>query len=164
MADQDPVHGAFESNFDIPNYSKWYSIKWKPCMHSRPCPIVLFSKVTFAFMFLTISTCWNPWLIPDSGWKWWIAYRSRFSKKAHNWPRFQLLQRRNELPSFALLCQLHVRGSSHRCRLWMHTCWFSGLIASSQMREHVLYQQPSDVEDSAIPTTDSSTRCCGTTQ
>ena len=36
------------------------------------------SKVIFAFMFLTISTCWNPWLIPDSGWKWWIAYRSPF--------------------------------------------------------------------------------------
>ena len=36
-------------------------------------------KVIFAFMFLTISTCWNPWLIPDSGWKWWIAYRSKSS-------------------------------------------------------------------------------------
>ena len=66
--------------FVIANYSK----KRISCMQSRPCPNLLFSKVTFAFMFLTISTCWNPWLIPDSGWKWWIAYRSRFSKSAHN--------------------------------------------------------------------------------
>ena len=28
------------------------------------------------------------------------------------------------------LCQLHVRGS---CRLWMHSCRFSGLVASSQI-------------------------------
>jgi hypothetical protein len=25
------------------------------------------------------STCWNPWLIPDSGWKWWLAYRDAMS-------------------------------------------------------------------------------------
>jgi len=45
---------------------------------------ILFT-VTFAFMFLTISTCWNPWLIPDSGWKWWIAYRDAMSFRASHY-------------------------------------------------------------------------------
>lgn len=45
---------------------------------------VLFT-VTFAFMFLTISTCWNPWLIPDSGWRWWLAYRDAMSFRASHY-------------------------------------------------------------------------------
>jgi len=45
---------------------------------------ILFT-VIFAFMFLTISTCWNPWLIPDSGWKWWIAYRDAMSFRASHY-------------------------------------------------------------------------------
>jgi len=39
----------------------------------------------FSFMFLTISTCWNPWLIPDSGWKWWLAYRDAMSFRASHY-------------------------------------------------------------------------------
>merc|ERR1712083_1247527 len=45
---------------------------------------ILFT-VIFAFMFLTISTCWNPWLIPDSGWKWRIAYRDAMSFRASHY-------------------------------------------------------------------------------
>eukprot|EP00092_Neocalanus_flemingeri_P023063 GFUD01024999.1.p1 GENE.GFUD01024999.1~~GFUD01024999.1.p1 ORF type:complete len:544 (-),score=151.74 GFUD01024999.1:259-1890(-) len=45
---------------------------------------ILFT-VMFAFMFLTISTCWNPWLIPDSGWKWWLAYRDAMSFRASHY-------------------------------------------------------------------------------
>ena len=59
MADQDSIYGV--------------------CKYKKKSNYTLYLKVTFAFMFLTISTCWNPWLIPDSGWKWWIAYRSGFS-------------------------------------------------------------------------------------
>jgi hypothetical protein len=45
---------------------------------------ILFT-VSFSFMFLTISTCWNPWLIPDSGWKWWLAYRDAMSFRASHY-------------------------------------------------------------------------------
>jgi len=45
---------------------------------------ILFTMM-FAFMFLTISTCWNPWLIPDSGWKWWLAYRDAMSFRASHY-------------------------------------------------------------------------------
>jgi hypothetical protein len=31
--------------------------------------IKILLSLTYAFMFLTISTCWNPWLIPDGIWK-----------------------------------------------------------------------------------------------
>ena len=82
-------------------------------------------KVIFAFMFLTISTCWNPWLIPDSGWKWWIAYRSKFSKTSPAISELAL-QGCDELQGFALFCQLHVRGVPHCCRVRLHGCWLSG--------------------------------------
>merc|ERR550517_1921471 len=45
---------------------------------------ILFT-VIFAFMFLTISTCWNPWLIPNSGWKWRLAYRDAMSFRASHY-------------------------------------------------------------------------------
>jgi len=45
---------------------------------------ILFT-VIFAFMFLTISTCWNPWLIPNNGWKWWLAYRDAMSFRASHY-------------------------------------------------------------------------------
>jgi len=41
--------------------------------------------VFFSLMFLTISTCWNPWLIPDNSWKWWIAYRDAMSFRASHY-------------------------------------------------------------------------------
>jgi len=41
--------------------------------------------VFFAFMFLSISTCWNPWLIPDSSWRWWLAYRDAMSFRASHY-------------------------------------------------------------------------------
>ena len=39
----------------------------------------------FSFMFLTISTCWNPWLIPNDNWKWWLAYRDAMSFRASHY-------------------------------------------------------------------------------
>ena len=39
----------------------------------------------FAFMFLSISTCWNPWLIRNENWKWWIAYRDAMSFRASHY-------------------------------------------------------------------------------
>ena len=40
-------------------------------------------------LFLSIinifSTCWNPWLIPNNGWKWWIAYRDAMSFRASHY-------------------------------------------------------------------------------
>jgi len=47
--------------------------------------IKIIFTVIFAFMFLTISTCWNPWLIPNNGWKWWIAYRDAMSFRASHY-------------------------------------------------------------------------------
>jgi len=47
--------------------------------------IKIIFTVFFSFMFLTISTCWNPWLIPDSGWKWWLAYRDAMSFRASHY-------------------------------------------------------------------------------
>jgi len=41
--------------------------------------------VSFAFMFLTISTCWNPWLIPEHSWRWWLAYRDAMSFRASHY-------------------------------------------------------------------------------
>ena len=34
---------------------------------------------------LCFSTCWNPWLIPNNGWKWWIAYRDAMSFRASHY-------------------------------------------------------------------------------
>ena len=31
------------------------------------------------------STCWNPWLIPDHGWRWWLAYRDAMSFRASHY-------------------------------------------------------------------------------
>ena len=31
------------------------------------------------------STCWNPWLIPNNGWKWWLAYRDAMSFRASHY-------------------------------------------------------------------------------
>ena len=45
---------------------------------------IIFS-MAFGFMFLTISTCWNPWLIPDENWRWWIAYRDAMSFRASHY-------------------------------------------------------------------------------
>ena len=106
-------------------------------------------KVIFAFMFLTISTCWNPWLIPDSGWKWWIAYRSKFSKTSPAISELAL-QGCNELQGFALFCQLHVGGVSHCCRLRLHGCWLSG-----NFKINFVAVNPQQFF--------SPTRCCGTT-
>ena len=39
----------------------------------------------FACMFLSISTCWNPWLIPNENWKWWVAYRDAMSFRASHY-------------------------------------------------------------------------------
>ena len=36
-------------------------------------------------IFPCFSTCWNPWLIPDSGWKWWLAYRDAMSFRASHY-------------------------------------------------------------------------------
>ena len=31
------------------------------------------------------STCWNPWLIPNNGWKWWLAYRDAMLFRASHY-------------------------------------------------------------------------------
>ena len=31
------------------------------------------------------STCWNPWLIPNNGSKWWLAYRDAMSFRASHY-------------------------------------------------------------------------------
>eukprot|EP00094_Tigriopus_californicus_P007808 TCALIF_07520-PA protein Name:"Similar to PTGR1 Prostaglandin reductase 1 (Homo sapiens)" AED:0.13 eAED:0.13 QI:0/0.75/0.55/1/0.87/0.88/9/0/834 len=41
--------------------------------------------IVYGFMFLTISTCWNPWMIPDGVWRWWTAYRDAMSFRASHY-------------------------------------------------------------------------------
>ena len=85
---------SYEEYINIFKDPKW-NITWL---------IKILFTVMFAFMFLTIrlvellvellevtlpdlkcyncSTCWNPWLIPNNGWKWWLAYRDAMSFRA----------------------------------------------------------------------------------
>jgi len=66
------------------SYSEYLAIFKEPKFNLTWLFKILFT-VMFAFMFLTISTCWNPWLIPDSGWKWWLAYRDAMSFRASHY-------------------------------------------------------------------------------
>lgn len=66
------------------SFKEYYSIFKDPRWNITWLVKILFT-VMFAFMFLTISTCWNPWLIPDSGWKWWLAYRDAMSFRASHY-------------------------------------------------------------------------------
>jgi len=50
--------------------SRWCSLRW--------CYRIIFSMV-LAFFFLTVSTCWSQWFLPDSDWKWLMAYRDAMS-------------------------------------------------------------------------------------
>lgn len=74
---------------------------------------IIFTSM-FAFMFLTISTCWNPWLIPDSGWTWLLAYRDAMSFRAsHYFVSFM-----SEASAIAAGFGCHVVGGQV---LWHHT-------------------------------------------
>lgn len=66
---------SYEEYINIFKDPKW-NITWL---------IKILFTVMFAFMFLTISTCWNPWLIPNNGWKWWLAYRDAMSFRASHY-------------------------------------------------------------------------------
>jgi len=66
------------------SFKEYYSIFKEPRWNITWLVKIMFT-VMFAFMFLTISTCWNPWLIPDSGWKWWLAYRDAMSFRASHY-------------------------------------------------------------------------------
>jgi len=66
------------------SFSEYSNIFKEPRWNITWIVKILFT-VMFAFMFLTISTCWNPWLIPDSGWKWWLAYRDAMSFRASHY-------------------------------------------------------------------------------
>jgi len=66
------------------SYKEYSNIFKEPKWNITWLVKILFT-VMFAFMFLTISTCWNPWLIPDSGWKWWLAYRDAMSFRASHY-------------------------------------------------------------------------------
>jgi len=66
---------SYQEYLDIFKDPKW-NITWL---------IKILFTVIFAFMFLTISTCWNPWLIPNNGWKWWLAYRDAMSFRASHY-------------------------------------------------------------------------------
>lgn len=42
-------------------------------------------SLAYGLMFLTISTCWIPWMITDGVWKWWLAYRDAMSFRASHY-------------------------------------------------------------------------------
>jgi len=66
------------------SFQEYRDIFYQPRWNITWAVKILFT-IMFAFMFLTISTCWNPWLIPDSGWKWWLAYRDAMSFRASHY-------------------------------------------------------------------------------
>jgi len=66
------------------SYQEYCTIYRNPCWNPAWAVKLVFT-VLFAFMFLTISTCWNPWLIPDHGWRWWLAYRDAMSFRASHY-------------------------------------------------------------------------------
>lgn len=65
-------------------YSDYFGIFVQPRWNATWFVKIVFT-MAFSFMFLTISTCWNPWLIPDDNWRWWIAYRDAMSFRASHY-------------------------------------------------------------------------------
>ncbi|XP_071445124.1 protein-serine O-palmitoleoyltransferase porcupine [Hetaerina americana] len=43
------------------------------------------SSIILALLFLSISTCWMQWLIPDESWRWWVAYRDALSFRSSHY-------------------------------------------------------------------------------
>ena len=65
-------------------YSDYLQIYDNPRWNATWLVKIIFT-LFFACMFLSISTCWNPWLIPNGNWKWWIAYRDAMSFRASHY-------------------------------------------------------------------------------
>jgi porcupine-like protein len=65
-------------------YSDYLNIFDNPRWNATWLVKILFT-LFFACMFLSISTCWNPWLIPNGNWKWWLAYRDAMSFRASHY-------------------------------------------------------------------------------
>lgn len=42
-------------------------------------------SVILALFFLTVSTCWTHWFIPDDAWRWWTAYRDALSFRSSHY-------------------------------------------------------------------------------
>ncbi len=56
------------------------SPSWDPFWFSK-----IFFSLLYSLLFLSISTCWNRWMIPDGVWSWWIAYRDAMSFRASHY-------------------------------------------------------------------------------
>ncbi|XP_023705139.1 protein-serine O-palmitoleoyltransferase porcupine isoform X2 [Cryptotermes secundus] len=65
-------------------YRDYISIFNKPLWNTRWLWRIC-TTVLLAFIFLTVSTCWIHWLIPDGAWRWWIAYRDALSFRSSHY-------------------------------------------------------------------------------
>ncbi|XP_066995407.1 protein-serine O-palmitoleoyltransferase porcupine [Anabrus simplex] len=65
-------------------YRDYIAIYNKPIWDMRWIWKILINGV-LSFLFLTVSTCWIHWLIPDGSWRWWIAYRDALSFRSSHY-------------------------------------------------------------------------------
>ncbi|XP_040579317.1 protein-serine O-palmitoleoyltransferase porcupine [Lepeophtheirus salmonis] len=65
-------------------YEDYINIFREPIWNFAWTMKIFFSLVS-AFVFLSISTCWNSWMIHDGSWKWSIAYRDAMSFRASHY-------------------------------------------------------------------------------
>lgn len=65
-------------------YRDYISIFNKPVWNTR-WVLRIGSSLLISFIFLSISTCWSLWLIPDDAWRWWLAYRDALSFRSSHY-------------------------------------------------------------------------------
>lgn len=66
------------------SYRDYMSIYTKPLWNMKWMRKILLN-ISLAFVFLTLSTCWVQWLIPDGSWRWWMAYRDALSFRSSHY-------------------------------------------------------------------------------
>lgn len=71
-------------------FGPWVSYKDYIAIFDRPLwnwlwVVRILVSLVIAFLFLTISTCWSLWLIPDDAWRWWLAYRDALSFRSSHY-------------------------------------------------------------------------------
>ncbi|KAJ1530547.1 hypothetical protein ONE63_005435 [Megalurothrips usitatus] len=65
-------------------YKDYINIFDRPLWNLRWALRIL-SSLLIAFLFLSVSTCWTLWLIPDDAWRWWVAYRDALSFRSSHY-------------------------------------------------------------------------------
>ncbi|KAK3912241.1 Protein-serine O-palmitoleoyltransferase porcupine [Frankliniella fusca] len=71
-------------------FGPWVSFKDYLAIFNKPLwniwwVLRICMNLVLAFFFLSISTCWSHWFIPDDTWRWWGAYRDALSFRSSHY-------------------------------------------------------------------------------